>query len=396
MDAPGESHVTASPLIERLRRFGTTIFSEMSQLAVRHEAINLGQGFPDFPGPAEVLDAAVEAIRAGRNQYPPSHGIPELRRAIAEHQREFYGLELDPVREVMVSAGATEALSAAILALCEVGDEVVALEPAYDCYAGAVAMAGGVFSTVRLREPAYAMDLRELEAAITPRTKLLVVNSPHNPTGHVLTEPELQGIARIACERDLTVLTDEVYEHMVFDDHRHIPIATLPGMFERTVTISSAGKTFAVTGWKIGWLTGPARFLDAIHTTKQNMTFASGTPSQWGVVAGLALPRARLDAIGSGYRELRDLLAAGLVRAGFDVHPVQGTFFMMTDITPLGFAGDGYEFCRRLPELCGVAAIPAQVFYADPASARNLVRFCFGKRPEVLIEAAERLAGLQR
>lgn len=385
-----------TPLIERLRGFTTTIFSEMSQLAARHDAINLGQGFPDTAGPQEVLDAAVEAIRAGHNQYPPGHGIPDLRRAIADHQRAFYGLELDPLREVMVSAGATEAMSAAILALCEVGDEVIALEPSYDCYAGAVAMAGGIFRQVRLHEPTYALDLAELAGAVTPRTRIIIVNSPHNPTGHVLTEAELQGIAEIATRHDLIVLTDEVYEHMVFDDHRHIPIATLPGMFERTVTISSAGKTFSVTGWKIGWLSAPAAFIEAIHTTKQNMTYANGTPFQHGVVAGLRLPKPRLDAIGAGYQELRDLLAEGLTDAGFDVHPVGGTFFMMADISPLGFDGDGYEFCRRLPERAGVAAIPAQVFYDDPSSAANLVRFCFGKRPEVLTEATRRLARMGR
>lgn len=385
-----------TPLIERLRGFTTTIFSEMSQLAVKHDAINLGQGFPDFPGPGEVLDAAVDAIRAGHNQYPPGHGIPELRQAIAEHQREWYSLDLDPLREVMVSAGATEAMSAAILALCEVGDEVVALEPTYDCYAGAVAMAGGVLRQVRLHEPAYSLDRAELAAAVTPRTRLLIINSPHNPTGHVLTTDELQTIADLAIAHDLIVLTDEVYEHMVFDGGCHTPLATLPGMFERTVTISSAGKTFSVTGWKIGWLSGPAEFMDAIHVTKQNMTYANGTPSQHGVVAGLSLPRERLIEIGTGYQRLRDILGNGLADAGFDVHPVGGTFFMMADITPLGFDGDGYEFCRQLPQRCGVAAIPAQVFYADPATATHLVRFCFGKRPEVLAEAAQRLRDLAR
>ncbi|WP_432557768.1 aminotransferase class I/II-fold pyridoxal phosphate-dependent enzyme [Granulicoccus sp. GXG6511] len=388
--------MTDTPLVERLRGFTTTIFSEMSQLATQHDAINLGQGFPDTAGPQEVLDEAVRALRAGRNQYPPGHGIPELRRAIAEHQRTFYDLELDPLREVMVSAGATEAMSAAILALCEVGAEVVALEPSYDCYAGAVAMAGGRFRQVRLHEPTYSLDLAELEAALTPRTRIIIVNSPHNPTGHVLTRDELHGIAELASRHDLIVLTDEVYEHMVFDDHRHIPIATLPGMFDRTVTISSAGKTFSVTGWKIGWLTAPAKFIDAIHTTKQNMTYANGTPFQHGVTAGLGLPPERFRAIGIGYQRLRDILAEGLTEAGFDVHPVGGTFFMMADISPLNFDGDGYEFCRRLPEWTGVAAIPAQVFYGEPQTARNLVRFCFGKRPEVLAEAAARLARICR
>lgn len=384
-----------NPLIERLRGFTTTIFSEMSQLAVRHEAINLGQGFPDTEGCAEVIDTAIAAIRDGHNQYPPGHGIPQLRRAIAEHQREWYGIELDPLNEVMVSTGATEAMTSAILALCEAGDEVVALEPSYDCYAGAVAMAGGVFKQVRLHEPAYTLDLSELRAAITAKTRILIVNSPHNPTGHVLSEAELLGLAEVAIEHDLLVLTDEVYEHLLFEDHRHLPIATLPGMFERTISISSAGKTFAVTGWKIGWLTGPKRLLDAAHVTKQNLTYASGTPFQHGVAAGLRLPRERFDRIAADYRVARDVLTDGLRRAGFEAHPVQGTFFVMTDVSGLGF-DDGYEFCRRLPELCGVAAIPAQVFYENPSTAKHLVRFCFGKRPDVLAEASARLAGLGR
>lgn len=382
-----------TPLIERLRGFTTTIFSEMSQLAVRHDAINLGQGFPDTDGPAEVLDTAVAAIRAGHNQYPPGHGIPELRRAVAAHQGEWYGLELDPMSQVMVSTGATEAMTSAILALCEVGDEVIALEPSYDCYSGAVAMAGGVFKQVRLHEPAYTLDCGELRAAVTPKTKLLIINSPHNPTGHVLSEDELRGIAEIAIEHDLIVLTDEVYEHLLFEGHRHIPLATLPGMFERTLTISSAAKTFSVTGWKIGWLTGPATLIEAAHVTKQNLTYASGTPFQHGVAAGLSLPRERFDRIAADYQSARDLLADGLAAAGFEVHPAEGTFYLMSDVSGLGF-DDGYEFCRQLPERVGVAAIPAQVFYGDPASARHLVRFCFGKRPEVLAEAVERLARL--
>lgn len=398
MDSPdhdGRAHAsTGAPvLVERMRTFSTTIFAEMTALAVRHGAINLGQGFPDSAGPPEVLDAATSAMAAGHNQYPPATGIPVLREAIAAHQRDWYGMDLDPEREVMVSAGATEAMTAAILALCEPGDEVIALEPSYDTYGGAVALAGGVFRQVRLHEPSYALDVDELAAAVTDRTRLLVINSPHNPTGHVLTGEELAGIARVAIEHDLLVLTDEVYEHLAFDGRRHVPLATLPGMAGRTVTISSAGKTFSVTGWKIGWLCGPAPLLAAIGVVKQNMTFASGTPLQHGVAAGLALPPERFAASAARFQSARDRLVAGLAATGMEVHPSQGSYFVVADITALGF-DDGYRFCRELPARVGVAAVPAQVFYADPSTARTLVRFTFAKQPGVLDAAIERLAAM--
>ncbi|OYO20614.1 aminotransferase class I/II-fold pyridoxal phosphate-dependent enzyme [Enemella evansiae] len=381
-----------NPLVPRLRGFGETIFAPMTALAVEHDAINLGQGFPDIDGPREVLDAAAEAMAAGHNQYAPGVGIPALREAVAQHQREFYDIELDPKAEVIISAGATEGMTAAILAFCDVGDEVIALEPSYDCYSGAVAMAGGVFKQVRLHEPSYSLDLDELRAAITSRTRILVVNSPHNPTGHVLSADELAGIAALAQEFDLLVLADEVYEHLTFD-RPHIPIATLPGMAERTVTISSAGKTFAVTGWKIGWLSGPARLLKDVLITKQNMTFTNGTPLQFGVAAGLRLPRDWFEGQRVRYQQARDQLISGLEAAGMQVHPSEGTFFVIADISGHGYR-DGIDFCERIPGEIGVGAIPSQVFYTDPESAKNYVRFCYAKRADVLTEAARRLATL--
>ena len=398
--------VSAHPeLIRRMRRFENTIFDEMTELATRHGAISLGQGFPDDSGPAEVLDAAVAAIGRGDNQYAPGRGLPSLREAIAEHQRSWYGLDLDPDTEVMVSAGATEAMTAAILALVEPGDEVIAFEPTYDCYDGAVTMANGVLRPVRLSAPEYRFDAARLRAAITERTQFLILNSPHNPTGHVFDDQELAELADVVIEHDLFVLTDEVYEHLVFDGHTHTPLSTLPGMADRTLTISSAGKTFSVTGWKIGWLTGPADVITAVGRTKQNMTFTNGTPFQHGVAAGLALPHERIEAIGHTFQERRDLLVAGLTSLGFDVHPAQGTYFVTADIGGvLDDAGrsewDGMEFCRRLPELVGVGAIPAQVFYADPDDpadprVRHLVRFTCSKSARTITTGLERLAGLR-
>lgn len=379
-----------SPLVERMRGFGTTIFAEMSALAVRHDAINLGQGFPDAPGPRAVLDAAIAAIDAGRNQYPPGRGIPELRRAVADHERRFYGLDYDPDTEVLITAGATEALAAAILALCEPGDEVLAFEPCYDAYAADVALAQGEFTPVRLDAPHYALDPARLERAITPRSRLLILNSPHNPTGHVFTRAELAEIARIVEAHDLLVITDEVYEHLAFDGRAHVPFATLPGMRERTVTISSAGKTFATTGWKIGWACAPAPLLDAVTTVKQWLTYVNGGPFQEAAAVGLALPDAEFAAIRGALQTQRDALVPALVDAGFEVHPAEGGYFVVADAAPLGVR-DGAEFCRRLPELAGVAAVPMSAFYRDATDVRSLVRFAFCKRPEVLAEAARRL-----
>ena len=379
-------------LVHRMRGFGTTIFAEMSALAVTHDAINLGQGFPDSDGPQPVLDAAVAAIRGGRNQYPPARGIPELRHAVAEHQARWYGLDVDPDREVLITAGATEALAAAVLALCEPGDEVLAFEPYYDAYAADAALAQARFVPVRLEAPGFALDADRLEAAITPRSRLLLLNSPHNPTGHVFDAAELAAIARIVERHDLLVVTDEVYEHLAFDGRAHVPFATLPGMRERTVTISSAGKTFSTTGWKVGWACGPAPLVDAVAAVKQWLTYVNAGPFQEAAAVGLRLP----DAEFAGFRERlqaqRDALVPALADAGFDVHPVQGGYFAVADAAPLGVR-DGAELCRRLPALAGVAAIPMSAFTGDATGVESLVRFAFCKRPEVLAEAARRLRG---
>jgi len=381
-----------SPLASHLRGFGTTIFAEMSALAVRTGAINLGQGFPDTDGPSEVAEAAIAAIRSGDNQYPPGSGTPDLRAAIAEHQQRFWGLTVDPDTEVLVTMGATEALTASILALCEPGDEVIALEPSYDSYAAACAMAGARLVRVPLTPPSYDLDVDRLRAAVTATTRLLLVNSPHNPTGAVLSRDELQAIADIAIEHDLLVVTDEVYEHMVFE-REHIPLATLPGMGERTVTISSAGKTFSFTGWKIGWVTAPAPLVDAVRTTKQFMTYVGGAPFQPAVAVGLRLGDDHYDELRSDLLAKRDVLARGLESAGFEVYLPKGTYFITAGISQLT-QDDASTFCRSLPERCGVVAVPTSVFYEDPADGRDIVRFAFCKRFEVLDEAVARLKGL--
>ncbi|MFI9626944.1 pyridoxal phosphate-dependent aminotransferase [Streptomyces sp. NPDC052042] len=386
------------PLLNRrLAGFGTTIFAEMSALAVRTGSINLGQGFPDTDGPEEIREAAVRALRAGHgNQYPPGPGIPELRTAIADHQRRRYGLALDPDTEVLVTAGATEAIAAALLALLEPGDEVIALEPYYDSYAACIAMAGGVRVPVTLHpDPAagtYRLDLDELRAAITPRTRLILLNTPHNPTGTVLTREELGAIAALACERDLLVVTDEVYEHLVFEGE-HLPLAAFPGMRERTVTISSAGKTFSFTGWKVGWAMASAPLITAVRTAKQYLTYVNAGPFQYAIAEALRLPDAYFDGFRTDLRRKRDLLTDGLRAAGFEVYQPQGTYFVTTDITPFG-EKDAYAFCRALPERCGVVAIPNSVFYDDPGAGRSQVRFTFCKKDDVLHEAVGRLQRL--
>jgi N-succinyldiaminopimelate aminotransferase len=381
-----------SPLAPHLRGFGTTIFAEMSALAVRTGAINLGQGFPDTDGPRAVADAAIDAIRSGENQYPPGSGMPVLRQAIAEHQQRFWGLTVDPDTEILVTMGATEALTASILALCEPGDEVVALEPSYDSYAAAAAMAGARLVRVPLQPPSFDLDVERLRAAVTPKTRLLLINSPHNPTGAVLSRDELQAIADLAIERDLLVVTDEVYEHMVFD-REHLPLAGFPGMRERTVSISSAGKTLSFTGWKIGWVTAPATLVDAVRTTKQFMTYVGGAPFQPAVAVGLRLGDDHYDELRSDLLAKRDVIAHGLSSVGFDVYLPRGTYFITAGIANLTDE-DGYAFCRSLPERCGVVAVPTSVFYEDPADGRDVVRFAFCKRFEVLEEAVARLKAL--
>ncbi|GGV69880.1 aminotransferase [Streptomyces griseoloalbus] len=385
---------SARPLLNRrLAEFGTTIFAEMSALALRTGSINLGQGFPDTDGPEEVREAAVRALRDGRgNQYPPGPGIPELRTAVAAHQQRRYGLAVDPDTEVLVTAGATEAIAAALLALVEPGDEVIAFEPYYDSYAACIAMAGGtrVPVTLRPRDGRFRLDLDELRDAVTDRTRLLLINTPHNPTGTVLTREELTAIAELAVERDLLVVTDEVYEHLVFDDAEHVPLATLPGMRERTVTISSAGKTFSFTGWKVGWVTSAPDLVAAVRSAKQYLTYVASGPFQYAVAEALALPDSYFEAFRADMLAKRDVLAAGLADAGFAVFRTAGTYFITTDIRPLG-ESDGFAFCRALPERAGVVAIPNAVFYDHREAGAPYVRFAFCKRTEVLADAAERL-----
>jgi N-succinyldiaminopimelate aminotransferase len=381
-------------LAGRLAGFGTTIFAEMSALAARTGAINLGQGFPDTDGPPEIVEAAARAMREGRNQYPPGPGIPELRGAIAAHQRRFYGIELDPDGEVLVTTGATEAIAAALLALCEPGDEVVTFEPYYDSYAACIAMAGAERRPVTLRPPDYAIDPAALAAAFSPRTRLVLLNSPHNPTGKVFTHAELALVAEHCRERDVLAVTDEVYEHLTFDGREHVPLSTLPGMASRTLTISSAGKTFSFTGWKIGWATGPRELVSATQTAKQFLTFVSGAPFQPAIAHGLGLPDAYFESFRAGLEAKRDRLCAGLRAAGLEVLEPAGTYFVTADIRSLG-EQDGRAFCLSLPERAGVVAVPSVVFYDDEEAGRPLVRFAFCKRDEVIDEAAARLSRLK-
>jgi N-succinyldiaminopimelate aminotransferase len=379
-------------LSPRLAGLGTTIFAEMSALATATGAINLGQGFPDEDGPIEVADAAIEAIRSGQNQYPPGPGIEPLRRAIADHQARFWGIAVDPDREVLVTAGATEAIAATLLALCDPGDEVLAFEPTYDSYRAVAAMAGARLRAVTLVPPSHGADVGALAALVTDRTRLVLLNSPHNPTGKVFSAEELDAIARLCVERDLVAVTDEVYEHLVFDG-AHRPLAAFPGMAERTLTISSAGKTFSFTGWKVGWVCGPEELVAAVRTVKQFLTYANGAPFQPAVAVGLGLGDDFYASLSDTLRTKRDLLCDGLRAAGFEVFVPQGTYFATVDIRPLG-GTSGLEFCRSLPERCGVVAVPSSVFYEDPSRGEHLVRFAFCKRTEVLTEAAERLARL--
>ncbi|MGC4153782.1 MAG: pyridoxal phosphate-dependent aminotransferase [Propionicimonas sp.] len=378
----------------------TTIFAEMSALAARTGAINLGQGFPDVDGPAWIAEAAVTAIHAGHNQYPPGPGIAELRRAVADHQRRHYGLQVDPDTEVLITTGATEALAAALLALVGPGDEVITLEPFYDSYGGVIGLAGAAHLPVGLipSPEGFRLDAEALRAAASPRTRLILVNTPHNPTGAVLDVADLAVIAEVAADCDAIVLTDEVYEHLTFDDAVHTPIATLPGMAARTLTVSSAGKTFSFTGWKIGWLHGPAELVAAVRTVKQFLTYVSGAPFQPAIARALAdddTPRA----LASSLAARRDLLCEGLEAAGFDVAVPRGTYFVVADGAPLGFP-DGADLCRRLPDLAGVVAIPMTAFCRSGSpthdALRSSLRFTFVKRSEVLRQAVDRLTHLRR
>lgn len=364
----------------------------MTALAVTTGSINLGQGFPDTDGPVEIVEAAIAAIRAGENQYPPGPGVPALRRAIAEHQRHYYGLEYDPDGEVLVTTGATEGIASAVIGLCEAGDEVVMFQPFFDSYHPSAAMAGAVARFVTLRAPDWSFDPDELRAAVTPRTRLVLLNTPHNPTGKVFSRAELDEVARVCKEHDLVAVTDEVYEHLVYDGE-HVPIATLEGMRERTVTLSSAGKTFSFTGWKIGWACGPAPLVARVRAAKQFLTFATGTPFQHAIAVGLAAGERLVSPMRESLHEQRDLLCDGLESLGLTVYRPAATYFAVSDVASVG-EDTAVEFCRSLPARCGVVAVPSSPFYGDPSMGRTLVRWAFCKRPEVLRDALVRLKAL--
>ncbi|UED85495.1 aminotransferase class I/II-fold pyridoxal phosphate-dependent enzyme [Streptomyces profundus] len=373
----------------------TSIFTEMTELARRTGAVNLGQGVPDLDSPGALLSDVASAVLAGANQYPPATGHPALRAAVAEHQRRRYGIALDQDAEVLVTTGATEALAAAVLALTGPGDEIVTFDPCYDAYAADARLSGATLVTVGLAidGDGFALDSDALRAALTPRSRLLLLNSPHNPTGKVFTPDELGRIAELCREHELTVLTDEVYEHLVYDGARHLPIATLPGMRERTLTVSSAGKTFNVTGWKVGWISGPAELVAAVAAVKQWLTYASGTPYQEAIAGALGGVEEWAKELRGVLASGRDLLAGGLTAAGLRPYRADAGYFLQADIRPWGFA-DGPRFCRELPELAGVVAIPTSAFQQGVDTAPWLVRFSFCRRPDALREAVTRLSAL--
>jgi N-succinyldiaminopimelate aminotransferase len=380
-------------LARRLHQVPPTIFTTMSALAVRTGAINLGQGFPDTDGPPAMIEAAVTALRDGRNQYAPGPGVPELREAVARHQQRCYGIELDPGSEVVVTAGATEAVAAAVLAMVDPGDEVAVLEPFYDAYLATIEMAGGVRRSVGMRRKGdeFRLDVDALRATVNERTKLLLVNTPHNPTGTVLDECEREAVAEVAVRHDVVVVVDEVYEHLIFDGRRHVPLATLPGMAERTISISSAGKTFSVTGWKVGWATGPAGLVGTVLSAKQWLTFTNAAPLQPAVAHALEHETAYVEQLARDLQAKRDLLCAGLSDLGLDPVRPEATYFTLSDVSALGWP-DGLAFCEALPARAGVVAIPAGPFYDDEAAGRHLVRWAFCKETSVLERALDQLA----
>lgn len=384
--------MTRGRAAERIQGFKTTVFAEISALANVRGAVNLGQGFPDFAAPGFVTDAAIAAIRAGHNQYAPVDGVPRLREAIAADWQRRFGVGVDPEREVAVSTGATEGIFASIQAFLDPGDELLTFEPFYDSYPASVTMAGGTMRAVRLDPPDWALDPEALRAVITPRTRVLLLNTPHNPTGKVFTRNELAAIAELCVEHDLLVVADEVYDRMVFDGRVHVPIASLPGMWERTITLNSAGKTFSVTGWKIGYVVGPAELVAAVRSVRQFMTFATATPFQEAIATALteAPGRGYYAALQRAYAERRAALTVALEAAGFAVLPAQGSYFLLTDFAGRDVASD-VAFCRWLIDAAGVAAIPPSAFYLDPTTAPRLARFCFAKDLNTLDEAGRRL-----
>ena len=378
---------------DSMREFGETIFAEMSALAVKTGAINLGQGFPDTDGPREIAELAIAAIRDGHNQYPPGLGIKKLRDAISHHQMRFYGMEFDPETEVLVTAGATEAIAASLLAICEQGDEIITFEPYYDSYAASIALAGGVRRVITLNTPDYSFSIDDLEKLITAKTKAILLNSPHNPTGKVFTHNELSQIANLCIEHDLVAICDEVYEHLVFEG-QHIPLIQYPGMRNRTIQISSAGKTFSFTGWKIGWVCAQPALLDTVRTAKQFLTYVNGAPFQHAIAEALNLPDHYFDNFLEDMRVKRDCLSQGLEKAGLTTFTPQGTYFVTADVKNLGYE-DGKQFCLDLPVQCGVVAVPNVVFYDNKDLGSTLIRFAFCKKLDVLEEAAERLQTLK-
>ena len=378
---------------DSMREFGETIFAEMSALAVKTGAINLGQGFPDTDGPREIAELAIAAIRDGHNQYPPGLGIKKLRDAISHHQMRFYGLEFDSETEVLVTAGATEAIAASLLAICEQGDEIITFEPYYDSYAASIALAGGVRRVITLNTPDYSFSIDDLEKLITAKTKAILLNSPHNPTGKVFTHNELSQIANLCIEHDLVAICDEVYEHLVFEG-QHIPLIQYPGMRDRTIQISSAGKTFSFTGWKIGWVCAQPALLDTVRTAKQFLTYVNGAPFQHAIAEALNLPDHYFDNFLEDMKVKRDCLSQGLEKAGLTTFTPQGTYFVTADIESLGYE-DGKQFCLDLPVQCGVVAVPNVVFYDNKDLGSTLIRFAFCKRLDVLEEAVERLQTLE-
>lgn len=373
-----------------------TIFAEMSALALEHNAVNLGQGFPDEDGPPEVLEAAIEAIRAGVNQYPPGRGFAELRQAIAEHQDRFYGVRLDPATEVLVTAGATEAIAAALLALAGPGDDVVTVEPYYDSYAAIIALSGARHVTIGLRAPEFQPTAADIDAAITDRTRVILLNSPHNPTGSILEPEHIERIVTAAARHDAVIVSDEVYEHLVYDGRRHRPTATFAGAAQRTLTISSAAKTFNVTGWKIGWVTGPASLIEAVLAVKQFLTYVNGAPFQGAVARGLRLPDAFFEGLRSTLQRRRDMLATGLVAAGFTIAPTAGSYFIVAEGAALGMT-DGAASARALAVDPGIVAIPLGAFGAlgSDVTSPTALRFAFCKRDEVIAEGVRRLSTLR-